>query len=48
MVNLGLMTEEEVKAAVEFNIAEETSADAMAWSWVVAGRVVLGVAGAFL
>lgn len=48
MTNLGLMTEEEVKAAVEFNVTEEVSVDAMAWSWSIAAKVALGVASAFL
>ena len=48
MAEFGLMTEAEITAVNNFNVAEETAADAMAWSWTVAGKIVLGVAGAFL
>lgn len=48
MAEFGLMTEAEVAAVNSFDVTEETSDDAMAWSWTVAGKIVLGVAGAFL
>lgn len=48
MAKFGLMTETEIAAVNEFNVCEEVNVDAMAWSWTVAAKVALGVAGAFL
>ncbi len=48
MAKFGLMTDTEIVAANNFNMAEDTNVDAMAWSWTVAGKIALGVAGAFL
>ena len=48
MAKFGLMTDAEVVSANNFNVVEETNVDAMAWSWVYAGRVALAVAACFL
>ena len=50
MAKFGLMTDAEIEivAANNFNVSEESNVDAMAWSWTVAAKVALGVAGAFL
>lgn len=48
MSKFGLMTEDEIVVANSFNVSEDATVDAMAWSWTVAGKIVLGVAGAFL
>lgn len=48
MAKFGLMTDTEIAAANNFNMTEDTNVDAMAWSWTVAAKIALGVAGAFL
>lgn len=50
MAKFGLMTDAEIEivAANNFNVSEESNVDAMAWSWTVAAKIALGVAGAFL
>ena len=48
MAKLGLMTDTEISAVNNFNICEDANVDAMAWSWSVAAKIALGVAGAFL
>jgi len=48
MENLGLMEENEIAMACEFDIHDDTNIDAMAWSWSIAAKVALGVASAFL
>jgi|GEM_PF-3775378 len=48
MAEFGLMTDTEIVAADNFNLTEEANVDAMAWSWSVALKIALGVAGAFL
>lgn len=48
MAKFGLMTDTEIVAANNFNMAEDANVDAMAWSWSIAAKIALGVAGAFL
>lgn len=48
MEKFGLMTDTEIVAANNFNMAEDANVDAMAWSWTIAAKIALGVAGAFL
>lgn len=48
MAKFGLMTDTEIAAANKFELAEETNVDTMAWSWSVAIKIALGVAGAFV
>ena len=48
MAKFGLMTDTEIIAANNFGLVEDNNVDAMAWSWSVAAKIALGVAGAFL
>lgn len=48
MAKFGLMTDTEIVAANNFNMAEDANVDAMAWSWSIAAKIALGIAGAFL
>lgn len=48
MAKFGLMTDMEIEAVNDFDMTEDVNVDAMAWSWSVAAKIALGVAGAFL